>query len=174
MDKGICLSNSCLVLSDLQKFKPQTHLVSNCWLLEQEVSGRSAECPAFTCVDQRDVLANLPSVIHQMRSVGLEPQSAGSPFAIIDVKSNLLSQQLSTSIKKSCVHLALEQMRAKHRAEVPDSCSALPQLIRRCSDLNPEVVIALQVDEQDCLMRLFVTTPPCRNLLQALSPNFAP
>jgi hypothetical protein len=110
-------------------------------------------------VDQPDVLANLPSVIHQMKSVELEPQSAGSPFAVVDIKSNLLSQQLSISIKKSCLHMALEQTRAKHRAEVCDSHIALPQFLRHCSDLNPEVIIALQVDEHDCFMRLFVTIP---------------
>jgi hypothetical protein len=133
--------------------------VSNCWLLEQEVSGHSAECPAFTCVDQRNFLANLPSVIHQMRPVELELQPAGSPFTIVDIKSNLLSQQLSMSIKKSCNHQALEEMRAKCCAEVLDSHAVLPQFLRRYSDLNPELVIALQVDEQDCFMRLFITIP---------------
>jgi hypothetical protein len=50
-------------------------------------------------------------------------------------------------------------MRAKCCAEVRDLCSALPQFLRHCSDLTPEVVIMLQVDEQDCFMRLFITIP---------------
>jgi hypothetical protein len=51
-------------------------------------------------------------------------------------------------------------MRAKHQLEVQDSCSLLPQFLRRCiSNLNPEVVLALQLEDQDCFMRLFMTIP---------------
>jgi hypothetical protein len=51
-------------------------------------------------------------------------------------------------------------MRAKHQLEIRDSHSLLPQFLCRCSDLNPEVVVALQLDDhQDCFMRLFVTIP---------------
>jgi hypothetical protein len=94
-----------------------------------------------------------------MRSVELDPHSAGRTFILVDVKSNLLTQQFSTSLKKSSVHRSLEAMRAKHQLEVRDSHSLLPQFLRRHSDLNPEVVLALQLDDQDCFMRLFVTIP---------------
>jgi hypothetical protein len=88
--------------------KPQTRLASNCRLLALQEPGHSAECPAASsCVDHVSVLANLPSLIFQMRSVELDP---GRTFILVDVKSNLLSQQLSTSLKKSSVHRSLEAM----------------------------------------------------------------
>ncbi len=87
--------------------KPHTHLASNHWLLKLQQPGHSAECPASTCVHHLSVLANLPALISHVRSVELEPRSAGRPYTFVDVQSNLLSQQLSTSLKKTSIHEGL-------------------------------------------------------------------
>jgi hypothetical protein len=89
--------------------------------LKLQQPGHSAECPASTCVHHLSVLANLPALISHVRSVELEPCSAGRPHAFVAVQSNLLSQQLSALLKKTSIHEVLEQMRAKCRAEVRDS-----------------------------------------------------
>jgi hypothetical protein len=130
--------------------KPQNGIVSNYWLLIIQQPKHSPECPTSGSIDHVSTLANLPSLIRQMRSVELEPQSAGRSFGFVDVMSNLQSQQLSTALKKSSIHRTLEQMRARHQSEVRDSYSLLPQFLRQYSDLNPEAVVALQVDDQDC------------------------
>lgn len=97
-----------------------------------------------------------------MRTVELEPHSAGRTLGMVDVMSNLQIQQVSTSLKKSSIHRTLEKMRAKCCREVVDSYTLLPQFLHNYSDHNTKVVMALQVDDQDCVMRLFVT-----NLLKA-------
>jgi hypothetical protein len=43
--------------------------------------------------------------------------------------------------------------------EVRDSHALLPHFLRRHSDINPEVLVAVQVDDHDCFMWPFVTIP---------------
>jgi hypothetical protein len=108
-----------------------------------------------------------------MRTVELEPHSAGRTLGMVDVMSNLQIQQLSTTLRKLFIHRTLEKMRAKYCREVGDSYTLLPQFCRSYSDLNPKVVVALQVDHQDCFMRLVVSIPhfqevfskPCLRML---------
>jgi len=65
------------------------------------------------------------------------------------VTSNLQIQQLWTSLKKSTIHRVIEKMRTKYRREVGDSYIVLPQFLRTYSDVNPEAVVALQVDNEE-------------------------
>jgi hypothetical protein len=58
--------------------RPQpTTATVNYFLLESEQSGHSADCPTSTCITESCVLVNLPSLMRQMRTVELEPSSAG-------------------------------------------------------------------------------------------------
>jgi hypothetical protein len=87
---------------------------------------------------------------------------------MVDVESDLQMQQLSTSLRKSIIHRTLEPMRAKRWLEVRDTRALPPQLLRQRGDLNPEVVVALQVDDQDCFMRLLVTIPHFQEIFSKL------
>jgi hypothetical protein len=65
--------------------KPQTKNATatptvNQFLLKTQESIHSMECPFSTCVNESCIIFNLPSLIWQIRTVELEPQSAGRPF----------------------------------------------------------------------------------------------
>lgn len=142
--------------------------MANQFLLKSQESTHSADCPISTCVTDSCMLLNLPSLLWQIRTVELEPQSAGRSLLMVDVTSNLQIQQLWTSLKKSTIHRVLEKMRTKYRREVGDSYIVLPQFLRTYSDVNPEALVALQVDNEDCFMRLFVTIPRFNEIFSKL------
>ena len=153
--------------------KPRTRTATadpmiNYFLLKSQESRHSVDCPISTCVTKSCVLLNLPSLIWQLRTVELEPQSAGRSFLMVDLMSNLQIQQLWTILKKSTIHRVLEKMRTMYRREVGDSYALLPEFLRSYSDVNPEAVVALQVDNEDCFMRLFVTIPRFNELFSTL------
>jgi hypothetical protein len=123
------------------------------------------ECPASTCcVNKSCVLFNLPSLIWQIRTVELEPQSAGRSLSCVQ----FTNAAIADNSKKWSVHMIIEKMCAKCRREACDPHAVLPQFICRCSDLNPKAVVALQVDNKDCFMQLFVAIPHFKELFSKL------
>jgi hypothetical protein len=88
---------------------------------------------------------------------------------MVDIVSNLQTQQSWTTLKKLTPHRIIDKMGAKCRREVSGSHAVVPQFLRSCSDVNnPEAVVALQVDNEDCFMRLFVAIPRFNELFSKL------
>ncbi len=131
-----CVCPTCAQFRLLFKCsKPRTRTATadpmiNYFLLKSQESRHSVDCPISTCVTESCVLLNLPSLIWQLRTVELEPQSAGRSFLMVDLMSNLQIQQLWTILKKSTIHRVLEKMRTMYRREVGDSYALLPEFLR--------------------------------------------
>jgi hypothetical protein len=75
---------------------------------------------------------------------------------MVEVMSNVQMQQSWTTLKKSTLHRIIQKMRTKCCRKVSDSHPVPPQFLRSCSDVNPEALVALQVDNEDCFMQPFV------------------
>ena len=67
--------------------------------------------------------------------------------------------------EKLTIHRIVEKMRTKYRREVGDFYVVLPLFLYSYSDVNLEAVLALQVDNEDSFMRLFVTIPRFNELI---------
>ena len=98
---------------------------TNHFLLKIQESTHLMDCPtSSTCVNRSWKFFNIPSLIRQIRTIELKPQSAQIILSVVNVMSNVMSnvqiQQLWTRLKKkkSTIHRIIMKVRAKYLWEV--------------------------------------------------------
>jgi hypothetical protein len=111
------------------------------------------------------ILANLTLFINFVR----QQRRIGRMTSFDAVKNHLLSHNISLeSVNATTFHRAYHDVLGKLRLESAEEYFKLPHYLRLFQHHNPTSSVALQVDDEGCFYRMFVSLPLAKEVFESL------